>query len=379
MNTSIENESFSFSSGKNLYSLLLENSVCGRRGYWIVQFESKAVTPWIIGVIDSSFFWSGTSQISSSELLKIIFKYISKQEEKILKAAISVSMLDLEIVANIIIIATDIIGIEKIVAALKISILSDLDRYLVTRSSGQLTFISQQDIKPQIPLKEFSIFVILAEFVVRSKTWAKIRSNIPSLGFVPLLNHLELEESRYSYSQKTKIKSLFAFDGNLFTIASEMRVDLLVICSLFAKMAKVGLVSFEASEFLVEEKKLVMMIDDSIVMLSRFDILVRALGHSLITCQDPEQAIKIIKAFKPSIIFIDLNMPNIGGFELVKMIRKETDFKPKIVILTGERSTINEQRAIWSGCSIIYKPIDPLSVISFKTDIRLILSRPYPN
>ena len=119
-----------------------------------------------------------------------------------------------------------------------------------------------------------------------------------------------------------------------------------------------------------------MVIDDSILVLKQFQNIVKRLGYPVVACQSAEAAVSRILQVNPSMIFIDINMPEFSGFELVKQIRQQ----PKIaeiplVILTGEQKMSNKWKAKWSGCEFLTKPLSLAAMEEFQAQLVEILQR----
>lgn len=72
---------------------------------------------------------------------------------------------------------------------------------------------------------------------------------------------------------------------------------------------------------------------------------------------DPQQAVHQVKSNRPDLLFLDIEMPGKGGFEILENIRDE-DFCPAIVLVTGYDSyaikAIKE-----SVLDYLLKPVDP--------------------
>jgi CheY-like chemotaxis protein len=79
---------------------------------------------------------------------------------------------------------------------------------------------------------------------------------------------------------------------------------------------------------------------------------------------------------KPASIFIDINMPGISGFDLVKQIRQQPEIATiPLVILTGEQKLSNKWRAQWSGCDFLNKPLSAADVGEFQAQLQELLQR----
>jgi DNA-binding response OmpR family regulator len=69
-------------------------------------------------------------------------------------------------------------------------------------------------------------------------------------------------------------------------------------------------------------------------------------------------ALKVLETQKPDLFILDIDMPEIDGFELAKTIRSKTDFKQTpLIFLTGNSSRERITMAMSIGCDdFIVKP-----------------------
>ena len=163
----------------------------------------------------------------------------------------------------------------------------------------------------------------------------------------------------------------------LNNIAIGLAKDTLEVAKIFAKLVGSGIVQLvPPTEF---EPSTIMIIDDSPLVLMQFQHWATALGYSIMVCQDAEVALARILQAKPSAIFIDINMPEISGFELAKQIRQRPQISAiPLVILTGEQKLSNKWRAQWSGCEFLTKPLSTSEIGLFQTQLQEMLQRLIP-
>ena len=104
----------------------------------------------------------------------------------------------------------------------------------------------------------------------------------------------------------------------------------------------------------------ILAVDDSPSMLRSIHFALHS-RYKVHTLQKPENLKKIIEGLKPDLFLLDYNMPEINGFELVKIIREFAHFKnTPIVFLTSESSPEHLKEAINLGISdYIVKPFNP--------------------
>jgi len=83
----------------------------------------------------------------------------------------------------------------------------------------------------------------------------------------------------------------------------------------------------------------ILIVDDSSLIRSVVSKAAQNLGHEVMTAENGEIGLEILKSYKPDIIFSDVNMPVMGGLEMVENIKKQDEFKfIPIVMLTTENN-----------------------------------------
>ena len=105
--------------------------------------------------------------------------------------------------------------------------------------------------------------------------------------------------------------------------------------------------------------KLVMCIDDSPQVCKLMRAIVTEAGHRFISIQDPTQALPRLLENNPDLIFLDLIMPKVNGYEICSQIKRiSTLAHIPIVILTGKDGLLDRVRSQANGASeFISKPI----------------------
>ncbi|MGF1489336.1 MAG: response regulator [Prochloraceae cyanobacterium] len=111
--------------------------------------------------------------------------------------------------------------------------------------------------------------------------------------------------------------------------------------------------------------KMVVAIDDSKVICHIMKEIVEKVGHKFIGIQHPLQAIPTLIGIKPDLIFLDLAMPIVNGYEICSQIRRISLFKKvPIIILTSNDSIIEKAKSKATGATdFLSKPIQEEVII----------------
>lgn len=108
-----------------------------------------------------------------------------------------------------------------------------------------------------------------------------------------------------------------------------------------------------------EQKLSIVTVDDSGIVLMTLDKILSEYGFEVKGFSKGIRALKYLKTTVPDLIILDIDMPEINGFEMLKMIkeREELEIVPVIFLTSnnGQKDVIN---AVKGGASdYIVKPI----------------------
>ncbi len=103
----------------------------------------------------------------------------------------------------------------------------------------------------------------------------------------------------------------------------------------------------------------ILVVDDDVDSLHLFSLLLKRAGHTVHISQSAENAIELIEAIHPDIIFLDLAMPEVDGFEVAKQVRRHPKFtETTIVAVTGYDGPAFRERARYAGFDrYLVKPV----------------------
>ena len=102
-----------------------------------------------------------------------------------------------------------------------------------------------------------------------------------------------------------------------------------------------------------------LVIDDSAAIRKQLELELRDAGISADFAESGEQALEMIKDTQYDLIFLDIIMPGIDGYETCKTMRSITDYKKTpIIMLSGKTSPLDEVQGVIAGATTyLTKPV----------------------
>jgi CheY-like chemotaxis protein len=88
--------------------------------------------------------------------------------------------------------------------------------------------------------------------------------------------------------------------------------------------------------------------------------ILQELGHEVRVALDGPQALEAVSGFSPALVFLDVGLPGLSGYEVAERMRQiPSCAKVPIVALTGYARETDRERALKAGFSAhLAKPID---------------------
>ncbi|MBA2763053.1 MAG: response regulator [Segetibacter sp.] len=89
-------------------------------------------------------------------------------------------------------------------------------------------------------------------------------------------------------------------------------------------------------------------------------------GVEFLTAENGEQALEIIQAENPQLVFLDVMMPKMNGMEVCRRVKKELALdKVFIVLLTAKGQELDRLKGQEVGADVyMTKPFDPEVILS---------------
>jgi two-component system, cell cycle response regulator DivK len=104
----------------------------------------------------------------------------------------------------------------------------------------------------------------------------------------------------------------------------------------------------------------ILIVDDNPVNLKLAHLLLAGEGHSVRTAADAEEALEVLKVFRPRLILMDIQLPGMDGLELTRRLKADPATRHITVLgLTAYAMKGDEEKILAAGCDgYIPKPID---------------------
>ena len=103
----------------------------------------------------------------------------------------------------------------------------------------------------------------------------------------------------------------------------------------------------------------VLVIDDNDLQLEYLDHLLQSHGYTVHTTSESKKAIEIIKKVHPRLIILDIMMPEVDGFTILKQIRDDKNFNSiPVIVYTSKIFAVDKKKAQFLGANgFIAKPV----------------------
>lgn len=104
----------------------------------------------------------------------------------------------------------------------------------------------------------------------------------------------------------------------------------------------------------------ILVIDDKDSNRKLLEVFVQADGYQTVAATDGETGIAMAISEQPNVILLDLMMPGLDGFEVVRRLKSnpETASIPVIVVTALYDIASRQRLGVWGSTEILRKPVD---------------------
>jgi len=93
--------------------------------------------------------------------------------------------------------------------------------------------------------------------------------------------------------------------------------------------------------------KTILIVDDDASIVKSWERILHSDGYRVVAASDGGDGFAAAKSERPSLIITDRSMPTMGGVELCRRLKLETELARIPVILTSADSPCDDRRVMW--------------------------------
>lgn len=105
--------------------------------------------------------------------------------------------------------------------------------------------------------------------------------------------------------------------------------------------------------------KTILIVEDNDLNMKLFNDLLQAHGYETLQTKDGREAVDIVREHRPDLVLMDIQLPEISGLEVTKMIKSDDELKSiPVIAVTAFAMKGDEEKIREGGCEgYIAKPI----------------------
>jgi DNA-binding response OmpR family regulator len=114
------------------------------------------------------------------------------------------------------------------------------------------------------------------------------------------------------------------------------------------------------------KSKTIMIVDDASEMIEILNVVIRSAGHRCIVARSGRRCVELIPEVLPDLVLLDIQMPELDGYETCRQIRMLPTGKTVPIIFCTARKTIEDVKEgiKVGGNDFLTKPFDAKSLLA---------------
>ncbi|WP_394990581.1 ATP-binding protein, partial [Emticicia sp.] len=236
-----------------------------------------------------------------------------------------------------------------------------LRQIILNLLSNAVKFTNKGDIKLQILLVKEDVNSVLIEFTITDTGIGIPEDRLEHI----FKNFEQVHQNSNNYYGGTGlglaiVKQLVEVQGGIITVKSELDKGTEFNFSLWFKKTDIKMEHELEIEYKTKiENVKILVVEDMELNQLLIKIIVIDFGFEVDVADNGLIAIEKLRENKYDIILMDLQMPELDGFETTEYIRKEMNSQIPIIALTADVTTVDLEKCIAAGMDdYISKPID---------------------
>jgi len=112
--------------------------------------------------------------------------------------------------------------------------------------------------------------------------------------------------------------------------------------------------------------KKILIADDNENIRDALTYLLEDEGYELLLAKDGADTLRKVRELKPDILFLDIMMPEVNGYDVCRTIKNDPDLKSiYVIMLTAKGQVAEQERGKEVGADeYIVKPFSPMEILA---------------
>lgn len=121
----------------------------------------------------------------------------------------------------------------------------------------------------------------------------------------------------------------------------------------------------------VTKRHRILVVDDNLSTEESLSLMLTVMGNETSAAHDGVEALEVAEAFRPGVIFLDIGMPRLNGYEVCRRIRQQEWGKGiTIIAVTGRGREEDKRQSLEAGIDYhLVKPVDPAVLQKLLADV----------
>jgi two-component system alkaline phosphatase synthesis response regulator PhoP len=115
----------------------------------------------------------------------------------------------------------------------------------------------------------------------------------------------------------------------------------------------------------------VLVVDDEPFILRSLSFVLQKGKHDVIEARNGEQALEMIRQHHPRLVFLDVMMPKMNGYDVVREVRADESLADvHLVLLTAKGQESDRSQGIEAGANdYMTKPFSPARILEMANEV----------
>jgi len=108
------------------------------------------------------------------------------------------------------------------------------------------------------------------------------------------------------------------------------------------------------------DKKKVLVVDDDADLAKMLKVRIEAEGYEFMGAMEGKEMLEVLKTKKPDVILLDIMLPNMDGYSILREMRKHEEYTdiPVIILSAKEKKKMGDLFALEKVAFFVEKPFD---------------------